>query len=208
MKRNLIRSLLATKKHIYYIQITLIVSLIVLIILFVQGFERTQSSLEIKCLLNETEQYAIAKNTKSTAKIHIAYVHYLDTTEENTAENFRFFMHFAHEPCHSDVDFTIILNVNKPSTVDSILDSRIFRRAFSDIDHLERFKSCQDASNPRRNTHVIVRGNTPGGDLCAFAQLFKQADYWTLSKSTYEHFFFINSSARGPFVPNYWLRKW
>ena len=189
--------------------VTLLVAFALLVLVYeYELFLGKHEHLNVTCTHEHVEQYAIAKNTKSTAKIHIAYVHYLDTWSQNTAENFRFFMHFAHEPCHSDVDFTIILNVNKPSTVDSILDSRIFRRAFSDIDHLERFKSCQDASNPRRNTHVIVRGNTPGGDLCAFAQLFKQADYWTLSKSTYEHFFFINSSARGPFVPNYWLRKW
>ena len=154
----------------------------------------------------------VIRNPNSKAKIHIAYVHYLDTSEQSTVENFRFFMHFAHYPCNSEVDFTIILNM-APSTYaqrSNIYNLDLFKQAFNSQEHLEKFKSCesQNTENPNRNTYLILRVNRDGGDLCAFADMIANEKFWKKSKSIYSHFFFINSSARGPFLPNYWLRKW
>ena len=145
-------------------------------------------------------------NQKKDLKIHISYVHYLDTLDKITIENFKFFLHFAYEPCNADVDFTIILNVN--NTNQPIFERDLFRKAFGNSARLmNEFQSCQDSNNPNRNTYLIVRQNKDGGDLCANAELVK-SDFWLKNKDRYLYYFFINSSCRGPFLPNYWVRKW
>ena len=159
---------------------------------------------------NQTfHKFNLVKNSKSTAKIHIAYVHYLNTREEPTIENFKFFMHFAHVPCNSEVDYTIILNLNSDvyKQISNVYDLDLFKNAFSGRDHLEKFKSCESNENPFRNTYLVLRENRDGGDLCAFSDMIRN-EFWLKTKAMYTYFFFINSSARGPFVPNYWLRKW
>ena len=166
--------------------------------------------LPIKCLFNNTEIVNITRSLKSTAKVHIVYLHYLNTNDEYTIENFKFFIHFAYEPCHSDVDFTIILNLDKSyiAKTESIINQALFRDAFDkDGKILEEFKSCQNPSNPRRNTYLLLRENKPGGDLCAYSH-FVKSKYWLDNKSSYSYYFFINSSARCPFMPNYYLKKW
>ena len=133
-------------------------------------------------------------------------LHYLDTLDKITIENLKFFLHFAYDPRNTDVDFTIILNVNK--TNQHILERDLLRNAFGNSARLiDEFKSCQDSKNPTRNTFLIVRQNKDGGDLCAHAELVK-SDFWLKNRDRYDYFFFINSSARGPFLPSYWIRKW
>ena len=164
----------------------------------------------VKNIKNQTfHKFNLVKNSKSTAKIHIAYVHYLNTREEPTIENFKFFMHFAHVPCNSEVDYTIILNLNSDvyRQISNVYDLDLFKNAFSGRDHLEKFKSCESNENPLRNTYLVLRENRDGGDLCAFSDMIRN-EFWLKTKAMYTYFFFINSSARGPFVPNYWLRQW
>jgi hypothetical protein len=145
-------------------------------------------------------------NPKNDLKIHISYVHYLDTLDKITIENFKFFLHFAYVPCNADVDFTIILNVknlNQP-----IFERDFFRNAFGNSTRsMNEFQSCQNSHNPTRNTFLIVRQNKDGGDLCAHAE-FVKSDFWLKNRDRYLYYFFINSSCRGPFLPNYWRRKW
>ena len=163
---------------------------------------------EVKYPLNESEKlFFMKQNVDSTPKLIISYVHYLNTHETRTVQNFRYFMHFAHEPCNPDVDFVITLNVDSTSLNGSIFETKVFMSAFSEAAHLEKFKWCQDERNPRRNTYVIVRQNKAGGDLCANVDLVK-SDFWHMNKAKYIYYFFINSSSRGPFLPNYWTRKW
>jgi hypothetical protein len=155
---------------------------------------------------NESE-YKLETNPQTNPKIHVSYVHYLDTTDGITSQNFKFFMHFAYEPCHVDVDYTIILNVNEIGKK-SIFERDLFRNAFSNSTRLmNEFQSCQNSKNPKRNTFLIVRKNVNGGDLCAHAELVK-SDFWLENRNNYLYYFFINSSARGPFLPNYWTSKW
>jgi predicted RND superfamily exporter protein len=145
-------------------------------------------------------------NLKKDSKIHISYVHYLDTVDNITIENFKYFLHFAYEPCNADVDFTIILNVNNLNQ--PIFERDLLRNAFGNSTRLmNEFQSCQNSKNPKRNTFLIVRQNKDGGDLCAHAELVK-SDFWLKNRDRYLYYFFINSSARGPFLPNYWRRKW
>ena len=147
-----------------------------------------------------------AKINPKDLKIHVSYVHYLDTLDNITIENFKFFLHFAYEPCNADVDFTIILNVNNLNQ--PIFERDLTRKAFGNTTRLmNEFQSCQDSNNPNRNTYLIVRQNKDGGDLCANAELVK-SDFWLKNKDRYLYYFFINSSARGPFLPNYWRKKW
>ena len=78
---------------------------------------------------------------KKDLKIHISYVHYLDTHDKITIENFKFFLHFAYEPCNADVDFTIILNVNNLNQ--SIFEGDLFKNAFGNNTRLmNEFQSC------------------------------------------------------------------
>ena len=154
------------------------------------------------------------KNSNTTvSKIHISYVHYLNSKDERTVQNFKFFFHFAYEPCHADVDFTITLNIDTETLTNLSKDNTIFGissflNAFpSDQTLLARFKSCSNINNPLRNTYLILRENIAGGDLCANVDFFK-SDFWIKNKLSYKYYFFINSSARGPFLPNYWLKKW
>ena len=164
----------------------------------------------IKNIKNQTfHKFNIVKNPKSTAKIHIAYVHFLNTPDVTTIENLKFFIHSAHDPCNSEVDYTIILNLNSNfyKQISNVYDLDLFKNAFSGRDHLEKFKSCESSENPLRNTYLVLRENKDGGDLCAFSDMIRN-EFWLKTKAMYAYFFFINSSARGPFVPNYWLRKW
>ena len=163
---------------------------------------------EVICRPDAFEKIDFTRNVNSTAKHFISYVHYLDTNQMRTVENFRYFMHVAHEPCNPDVDFVLILNVDsKSSRTKSIFDLKVFTDAFSDEAHLNKFKYCQDERNPQRNTYIVLRQNKEGGDLCANVELVK-SDFWLQNKAKYVYYFFINSSARGPFLPNYWTRKW
>ena len=139
---------------------------------------------------------------------HVSYVHYLDTKDTRTIDNFKFFIHFAYAPCHPEIDFTITLNTNMGSSLKSLFQHMLFIDAFSNHAQLfHDFVACQSEDNPMRNTRVILRRNMRGGDLCAHADLV-QSGKWREKKSKYAYYFFINSSVRGPFLPNYWLRKW
>ena len=170
---------------------------------FKQNFPIDESIIENNLFTNKL---AVKRNPEKDLKIHISYVHYLDTLDKITIENFKFFLHFAYEPCNADVDFTIILNVN--NTNQPIFERDLFRKAFGNSARLmNEFQSCQDSQNPNRNTYLIVRQNKDGGDLCANAELVK-SDFWLKNKDRYLYYFFINSSARGPFLPNYWRKKW
>ena len=68
---------------------------------------------DVICLPDDFEKFNVTRNAKSTSKIFISYLHYLDTERWRTIENFRFFMHFAHEPCDPEVDFIIIINMDE-----------------------------------------------------------------------------------------------
>ena len=161
---------------------------------------------DVICLPDDFEKFNVTRNAKSTSKIFISYVHYLDTEKWRTIENFRFFMHFAHEPCDPEVDFIIIINMDESYSM-PIFEQKLFKDAFSDDKHLETFKWCQNERNPHRNTYLILRQNKDGGDLCANVDFLK-SDFWLKNKQAYSYYLFINSSARGPFLPNYWTRKW
>ena len=110
--------------------------------------------------------------------------------------------------CHPEIDFTITLNTDIVTSLESLFQHKLFLDAFSSRKQfLSDFLACQSEENSMRNTRVILRQIRPGGDLCAHADLVK-SEFWRESKSKYAYYFFINSSVRGPFLPNYWLRKW
>ena len=91
----------------------------------------------------------LAGLSKNPSKYHVIYLHYLNTDDAVIRDNFNFFMHFAHEPCNADVDYTIILNVASQAygqlqeqQFESIYDLDLFKKAFSSKAHMDRFKSC------------------------------------------------------------------
>jgi len=135
-------------------------------------------------------------NLENPSKYHVIYLHYLNTDDAVIRENFNFFMHFAHEPCHADVDFTIILNVASKTyqeqQFENIYDLDLFKKAFSSKAQMDRFKSCESNSdNSLRNTRLVIRENTEGGDLCAYSDLMRN-EGWLQATVNITHFFFIN----------------
>ena len=170
-----------------------------------EAFFRSYRKKNITCKPDEYEKFNVTRNVHAQSRIFLTYVHYLDTTDYRTNENLKFFMHFAHEPCNTEVDFVIIFNVNFHTA--PIFEHKVFVEAFRDATHLQRFRWCQDERNPQRNTYVVVRKNKDGGDLCANVD-FLRNEFWLQNKAKYAYYFFINSSTRGPFLPNYWTKKW
>jgi hypothetical protein len=140
---------------------------------------------------------------------HIFYVHYMDTNDRFTVENFVFFMNFAYLPCDPQLFFTIVLNrrnmdTNLMSDLERILGSKT----------IGTMKNCMynelnlsNTDRGARNTKLVVRLNDQGGDLCANSDLLK-SEFFKSNEQLFYYYFFINSSVRGPFLPNYYLKKW
>jgi hypothetical protein len=144
--------------------------------------------------------------------VHVTYVHFINTKDLITVDNFKFFMNFAYAPCNPDIFFTIILNqIDASSNVSSklvdILGANLVDKVQKcSIDANFNESVSLTGTNPQ-NTKIIVRENKPGGDLCAFVELMKTA-FWINNEKLYNIFFFINSSVRGPFLPSYYLKPW
>jgi hypothetical protein len=139
--------------------------------------------------------------------LHVSYVHYLDTTDAPTIDNFKFFMHFAYSPCDRRVFFTIILNQKDVKSRDAkkYLTELLGESLYTTV---RRCLIEADMNNSeRRNTQILLRENQPGGDLCAQVD-FLRSEFWLSNEKLFKFFLFINSSVRGPFLPSYFLKPW
>ena len=143
------------------------------------------------------------KNEKNLAnqddnfKIFISYVHKIDTNDEISHENFRFFMNFGLLPCDDRVHYRIILN-----TLYVYFDLwEQVGKILNDDDLIGKIKKCA-------NIEFIKRLNVLGTDLCGHIEIFKNQTWKNLLLNQYKYYFFINSSVRGPFLPNYWTEPW
>ena len=164
-----------------------------------------------KLLLNKNQKPQIEKNENDTFEVRdiryddlyysgsnltifISYTHHLDTSDKLSIDNFKYFLHFAYVPCSDYVYFKINLNL------DSIeLNVRAELLKLVDEDLVFNLFNC-------KNTAIILRENK-GSDICAIVKMFN-SNHWKRVKSYFKYFFFINSSVRGPFLPNYWTRPW
>lgn len=136
------------------------------------------------------------KNTFSKDfKLHIAYIHFLETKDQKSIENFKFFMDFAYEPCSNRIDYTFIFHTDSMQ----VNIFQVLRKMFDDDGFIDKLKYC-------KNTQFKYRLNK-GSDLCAFKKLFA-SEYWNSRENDYQFYFFINSSVRGPFLPAYWTKPW
>jgi hypothetical protein len=167
--------------------------------------ENLADSFTADSLSNETTSNNREYNTKL---IHVSYVHYFDTKDKPTEDNFKFFMHFAYVPCDPRVFFTIIFNkkdVTKSPRyyLENLLGDKLYRKVRDCLFNTKNKLS----SKFKRNTQIIMRSNRPGGDLCAQVDFLK-SDFWSRNEKIFKYFFFINSSVRGPFLPTYYLKKW
>lgn len=145
-----------------------------------------------KCIGKKINENMLFSNNY---KIHIMYIHYLETTDEKSIENFKYFMDFAYEPCSKNVDFTFIFHTDH-EYIDVFKE---IKKIIVDDDLIYNIKNC-------KNTRIKYRLNE-GNYLCAFIDILK-SDYWKLIENVYQFYFFINSSVRGPFLPVYWTRPW
>lgn len=139
--------------------------------------------------------------------IHVFYAHYIETNDALSVENFLFFMNFGYKPCEKGIFFTFVFNRDK-------FDSDIINDLSKIIGEKLAFKLRECSINDNtielssiRNTKIIVRKNQKGGDLCGYVDMMK-SQFWTKNENLFYYYFFINSSVRGPFLPNYWLRSW
>jgi hypothetical protein len=149
-------------------------------------------------------------NKQPRMRMHVFYVHYMDTKDKLTIDNFIFFMNFAYSACNPRVFFTIVLNrrnmdTNLMSDLEKVLGASILTLikncTYNELDLSDR------KQRGHRNTKIIVRLNDHGGDLCANVDMLK-SEFFKKNEHLFFYYFFINSSVRGPFLPNYYLRPW
>lgn len=137
---------------------------------------------------------------------HIAYNHYIDSAVQETTDNFIFFVKFAYEPCNPEMHYTFLLNLDNTN-------KDIYERLYQmlGMDLVNKIKQCLMDNHASRinnkNTRIIVQKNWRDVEFCGYVKHF-DSSYMKDHKSFYKYFFFINSSARGPFLPNYWLKPW
>jgi hypothetical protein len=147
---------------------------------------------------------------KNDRLVHVSYVHFLDTRDAPTVENFKFFMNFAYAPCNPNIFFTLIFNCkdmtgNATQTLVDLLGSYLvykLQKCSIDEDQTINFRPTSF-----KNTKIVLRKNKPGGDLCANVDNMKK-QFWINNEKLFKYFFFINSSVRGPFLPTYYLKPW
>lgn len=141
------------------------------------------------------------KSTKSNNilsedyKIHVLYAHFIDTNDEKTIENFKYFLNFAYKGCSPSIEFTFIFNIE--SNTETTIDDKLKKLVNSEIFY--SLKNC-------KNTQIKTRENR-GFDLCAYSEYLKSND-WQAKEKLFSFYFFINSSVRGPFLPAYWTKPW
>lgn len=139
--------------------------------------------------------------------IHVIYAHYFDTNDKLSVENFIFFMNFAYLPCDPNVFFTIIFN--RKSLSRNLMDDLALMIGDDLVSKLKNCISFEGVFETKfkYNTKIITRQNDRGGDLCTYIDYMK-TDFWQNNENLFHFYFFINSSVRGPFLPNYWIRPW
>ena len=142
--------------------------------------------------------------------IHVTYVHYL-SKDKLTDENFKFFIDFAYNPCHPRVFYTFLISVNSLNHFDlkKKLPKIIGEQQFNKILKCSKILKWDIKDDILQyflnNTMIIIIKKTP--DLCALNNIF-QTSFWKKIEKFFNFYFFINSTVRGPFLPNYWIKPW
>ena len=154
----------------------------------------------------------LSKDALIKKLIHVFYVHHIDTSSAETKGNFKFFMNFAYAPCVPNVFFTLIFNRDDTSRdINEVLKIHLGESLSSNLIKciIKENGPIDTNSNSsiRANTKVISRQNEAGPDLCAIVETFR-LPFWTNNLNLFSYFIFINSSARGPFLPEYYFKKW
>lgn len=121
-------------------------------------------------------------------KSHVFYVHYLNSRDENTVQNFLFFIQFAYSPCNRHISFTFVFNTDRVINVTEPLVYLLGQ------DAVVKMINCES------NTQIIARVNKPGGDLCAHVEQLQSSKWMTKEEKKYDYYFFINSSVRGKII--------
>ena len=143
-------------------------------------------------------------------KIHVTFVHDMDTNEQVTLENLKYFLHFAYKPCNEEVDYTFIFNkkIMNPFTSKNYPVyglTQELKEYLGKIIDLNLFK-CSVSDEISKST-LFITDSYIGGDICSYSYYIKTK--WFLKKKfIYDFFFYINSTVRGPFLPIYWEKPW
>lgn len=124
-------------------------------------------------------------------KSHTFYVHYLDSKDQNSVQNFLFFVQFAYSPCNPRMFFTFVLNTD-----------REMMNVTEPLVHLLGHDVVFNMIKCESNTQITARINKPGGDLCAHVEQMQSTKWMTTEERKYDYYFFINSSVRGTVLMN------
>jgi hypothetical protein len=144
------------------------------------------------------------------SKIHVTFMHDMDTNEQVTIDNLKYFLHFAYKPCNKEVDYTFIFNkkiTNQFSSKNYAVYglTQELKEYLGKIIDLNLIK-CSDTDEIDEST-LFITDSYNGGDLCSYTYYIKTR-WFVRKKFRYEFFFYINSTVRGPFLPIYWKKPW
>jgi hypothetical protein len=115
--------------------------------------------------------------------------------EENAVEmaNLKHFLRHGIYPSDETMDYWIVLAAPTP-----VLN-------LSEAERLQKISKYFPASYVAQAANVrIVWEENRGTDLCLVAHLFK-TELWQRTRRSYTHFWFMNGTVRGPFLPLYLL---
>ena len=146
-----------------------------------------------------------SKSEPIEPKIHVTYLHFMDTTEQVTIENLKYFLHFAYKPCDQAVDYTFIFNTNKFNR-SSTKNHPVYGLTPELKAYLQKIIDPDWLKSAESNTLFITDGYI-GGDLCSYSNYINSMMFMG-RRFRYKYFFYINSSVRGPFLPSYWKKPW
>ena len=91
-------------------------------------------------------------SSKADFKVHVSYVHHIDTDKRDIMENFRFFMNFGVNPCDPRVDYRIILNTND---ISANINDKV-AKVLADDELMRQIESC---------SNVVIIKNKNNKDL-------------------------------------------
>jgi hypothetical protein len=82
-----------------------------------------------------------------TDKIHVSYVHHIDSERKEIMDNFKFFMFFGVQPCDSRIDYRIILNMNN---ISDDINNKV-AKVLADDELMSQIKNCSNVVMIKNN---------------------------------------------------------
>lgn len=133
-------------------------------------------------------------------KSHVTYIHYLDTDDRLIVENFIFFIKHAYAACSDEIYFTFVFL----QKIENQYRDQLIRILGKDA----AYKLFECTEGATKNTRMISRVIKNQPNACYYSGVLKNELNTEIAKRSFSYFFFIKSSALGPFLPSYWYSTW